>query len=108
LLGAWLGWAADASLFLGVATQFAEMFAGAFFDGVRLIAPGGTGTTVDAANILEDVRPASRALHLHRFAVSEIGHDKPPRGVVNERMVTDGPAIGKHRSGLSRRRVPGK
>src|SRR5262249_6526678 len=66
--------AADAFLLGRVTAQFAEVFAGAFFDPERLIAPRGAGATVDAADILEHVRLRAGTLHFDRFTVVEIGH----------------------------------
>src|SRR5262249_31570270 len=65
---------ADARLFRGIAQESPQVLAGAPLDGDRLVAPGGAGARVDAADILEDIGLRPRALHLDRFTVSEIGH----------------------------------
>jgi hypothetical protein len=60
---------ADPGFFGSIAAQLPEMFAGACFDGDRLIAPCRAAARVDPARILQHVRLRPRALHLRRLTV---------------------------------------
>ena len=47
--------ATKSGLLGGIAAQLAEVLAGPPFNGLGLIAPGGAGARIDAADVLEDV-----------------------------------------------------
>src|SRR2546421_334939 len=68
-LGVWRGFdrqsTPDADFLGGITSQLAEMFAGPPLDPYGLVAPGRTGARIDSADVLEDIRLATRSLHFH-------------------------------------------
>src|SRR5579871_2806063 len=77
----WLGGqiAADTFFLRRIAAQAAKVFAGASLDGQGLVAPGGAGAGINAADILENVRFHTGATDFDRFAIVQVRHDKSPR-----------------------------
>jgi len=60
----------------GIASQLAEVFAGASLDCNRLVPPCGTTTGINAAGVFQEIRLRARALHLERLAVLQIRHNR--------------------------------
>ena len=73
--------AADASLLGRVAAQFAQVLAGAPFDGHRLVPPRRAGAGIDAADVLQLIGFAARTLNINRntFFYTNLRHNHFPQ-----------------------------